>query len=65
MNELARTLRREREQQGLSQDRLAKMAGTSQSRISAIERGVESLSVDKLITIAKCLGISTYELVKF
>ena len=47
-----------RESRGLSQNRLAKMAGISQAGLSAIESTTKSPSVNTLILIARALGVS-------
>lgn len=62
------TLRDYREQMGISQKELAKMAGTSKRTIQALENGERSILNAKLITllpIAKVLGVQVEELVGF
>ena len=49
-------LRQAREQQGLSQRRLALRAGTSQDAISRIERGVEAPTLERLGQLLLALG---------
>ena len=49
-------LRDAREQQGLSQRRLALRAGTSQDAISRIERGVEAPTLERLAQLLLALG---------
>ncbi len=49
-------LREAREQQGLSQRRLALRAGTSQDAISRIERGVEAPTLERLGQLLLALG---------
>jgi transcriptional regulator with XRE-family HTH domain len=49
-------LRDAREQQGLSQRRLALRAGTSQDAISRIERGVEAPTFERLGQLLLALG---------
>lgn len=49
-------LRDAREQQGLSQRRLALRAGTSQDAISRIERGVEAPTLDRFAQLLVALG---------
>jgi transcriptional regulator with XRE-family HTH domain len=49
-------LREAREQQGLSQRRLALRAGTSQDAISRIERGVEAPTLERFAQLMLVLG---------
>jgi len=55
--DLARLLREAREQQGLSQRRLALRAGTSQDAISRIERGVEAPTLERFAQLMLVLGL--------
>jgi transcriptional regulator with XRE-family HTH domain len=55
-SEVGRVLREAREQQGLSQRRLALRAGTSQDAISRIERGVEAPTLERLAQLMLVLG---------
>jgi transcriptional regulator with XRE-family HTH domain len=54
--EIGRVLREAREQQGLSQRRLALRAGTSQDAISRIERGVEAPTLERFAQLMLVLG---------
>ena len=45
-----------RSQNNITQEELAKMAGTQKSNISRLESGSYNPSLDFLIKIAKCLG---------
>jgi transcriptional regulator with XRE-family HTH domain len=54
--EIGSVLREAREQQGLSQRRLALRAGTSQDAISRIERGVEAPTLERLAQLLLALG---------
>jgi transcriptional regulator with XRE-family HTH domain len=49
-------IREAREQQGLSQRRLALRAGTSQDAISRIERGAEAPTLERLAQLLLALG---------
>lgn len=51
-----RLLRRVRLEQGVSQERLAVRAGTSQAYISGVERGRVSVTVDRARRLLACLG---------
>jgi transcriptional regulator with XRE-family HTH domain len=54
--EVGSALREAREQQGLSQRRLALRAGTSQDAISRIERGVEAPTLARFAQLMLVLG---------
>lgn len=54
--EIGGALREVREQQGLSQRRLALRAGTSQDAISRIERGAEAPTLERLAQVLLALG---------
>lgn len=54
--EVGSALREAREQQGLSQRRLALRAGTSQDAISRIERGVEAPTLERFGQLMLVLG---------
>jgi transcriptional regulator with XRE-family HTH domain len=54
--EVGSALREAREQQGLSQRRLALRAGTSQDAISRIERGVEAPTLERFAQLMLVLG---------
>jgi transcriptional regulator with XRE-family HTH domain len=51
-----RLLRRAREEQGVSQERLAVRAGTSQAYLSAVERGRVSPRLEQAHRLLRCLG---------
>ncbi|WP_172623466.1 helix-turn-helix domain-containing protein [Arabiibacter massiliensis] len=46
---------------GLTQDKLAAMAGTSRGTLSSIERGERGYSVDVLHRIVEALGVTYVE----
>jgi transcriptional regulator with XRE-family HTH domain len=54
--EVGGVLRETREQQGLSQRRLALRAGTSQDAISRIERGVEAPTLERFEQLMLAMG---------
>jgi transcriptional regulator with XRE-family HTH domain len=56
MSEIGDVLRAAREQQGLSQRRLAHRAGTSQDAISRIERGKEMPTLERFAQLMLVLG---------
>lgn len=51
----ARTLKRMREESGLSMNRLAEAAGLSQPMIGLFERGIHSPTVETLFRLARAL----------
>ena len=53
-----------RKQAGLSQEKLAEKAELHPVYVSAVERGVKTISVDALIRITKALNIRLRELVQ-
>jgi transcriptional regulator with XRE-family HTH domain len=56
MTEVGTLIRRLREQQGVSQQALARRAGTSQAAISDIERGRVSPSLETADRLLLCVG---------
>lgn len=62
---LGETIKLRRESQGLSQDRLAKMVGSSKSHIWRIETGRVGVGLDDLVRIAEALDIQVRELLPF
>jgi transcriptional regulator with XRE-family HTH domain len=57
--ERIRTLRQNR---GLSQERLAELAGVHRTYLSSLERGERNVSLDNIYAIAQALGVSPAEL---
>ena len=55
-------LRALRMAQGMSQEKLAKLLGITQSNVSGLERGVRSLTIHQVAKLALALGASTDEL---
>ncbi|WP_418617563.1 helix-turn-helix domain-containing protein [Slackia isoflavoniconvertens] len=62
---LGAAIRRERERQGLSQRKLALMAGSNQTHIWHIEDGSVSIGLDLLCRIADSLGVKVADLIDF
>jgi len=52
-----------RDRLGITQDELASRAGIERSYMGTIERGERNPSYDKLVSIAKVLGVSIKDLV--
>ena len=55
-------IRLERTKRGISQEKLAKLAGINKNSIGAIERGVSSPSIDTIAKIADAFGLQFNEL---
>ena len=62
---LGAAIRAHREEQGLSQRKLALMVGSNQTHIWQIETGKVSVGVDLLCRIADSLGIKVGDLIDF
>lgn len=62
---LGAAIRRERERQGLSQRKLALMAGSNQTHIWHVENGAVSVGIDLLCRIADSLGVEVRQLIDF
>ena len=63
--QLGAAIRRERERQGLSQRKLALMAGSNQTHIWEIETGGVSIGIDLLCRIADSLGVQVRDIIEF
>ena len=61
---LAVNLRFYRTEAGLSQEKLAELAGLHRTYISAIERGRRNISIENIENIANALNIDAYRLLK-
>jgi len=55
---LARNLKRYRHEAGLAQERLALEAGIDRTMLSKIERQIANPSVETLLKLSNCLGVS-------
>ena len=53
-----------REQQGLSQEALAAVAGLHRTYIGGVERGERNVSLENIITLSKALKVDPAELVR-
>ncbi len=62
---LGNAIKQRRESQGLSQERLAMMVGSSKSHIWRIETGRVGVGIDDLARIADALDIEVRELLTF
>lgn len=54
---VAARIRAARKGRGISQRDLARAVGVAQSTLSRIERGKRRVSVDRLVAIARALGV--------
>ena len=54
---LGATIRRERKSRSISQQELGDLAGTGLNFVSQIERGKETVRLDKVIAILRVLGL--------
>lgn len=61
---VAARVRAAREERGLSQQSLARRAGTSRSQVAAVERGERAPTIATLEAFSEALGIELSELVK-
>lgn len=62
---LGNAIKQRRENQGISQDRLAKMIGSSKAHIWRIEKGLVGVGIDDLSRIADALGTEVRDLLPF
>ena len=60
-----KNVRKYRLKKGLSQERLAELAGLHRTYISAVERGKRSISLKNIDRIANVLGIKVSKLFEF
>jgi DNA-binding XRE family transcriptional regulator len=61
---LARNLRRRRERKGLTQDQLARLIESSQSRVAKMEAGDRTVSLDLLVRSLLAMGTTKRELAR-
>ena len=62
---LGKAIRKRRESQGLSQNTLALMIGSSKSHIWRIETARVGVGIDDLARIANALGVEVRDLIDF
>ncbi|MYM23228.1 helix-turn-helix domain-containing protein [Duganella sp. FT135W] len=63
LDRFATNLRRVRLESGLSQEKLAELAGVHRTYVSQAERRVVSISLDSIEKLAASLGVTEEELV--
>jgi DNA-binding XRE family transcriptional regulator len=61
---LARSLRSRRERKGLTQDQLARLIESSQSRVAKMEAGDRTVSLDLLVRSLLAMGTTKRELAR-
>ena len=62
---VARNIKRHRQEKGLSQDKLSRLADVSHATIIKIESGgIQSPTIDTVQKIAKALGVDVDNLIK-
>jgi transcriptional regulator with XRE-family HTH domain len=61
---LGEAIRNARRQQGISQERLALMAGVDRSYVGRVERGDNNVAVLTLMKLAHALNVSLKDLMK-
>jgi transcriptional regulator with XRE-family HTH domain len=61
---VGRNVRRVRERNGLTQEKLSEISGFSQQYISGLEQGKRNPTVVTLFELAQALGVSHMELVR-
>jgi transcriptional regulator with XRE-family HTH domain len=61
---LGRRIRELRQAKGWSQERFADQAGIHRTFAGTLERGENNVSLDSLVKVARCLGVTLSELLK-
>ena len=65
LEKLGQKLKIERVKRNLSQQKLAEMSNMSMHFLGCVERAEQSITITKLLNIAKALDIPIHELLKF
>ncbi len=60
----AANLRNLRQARGISQERLAELAGLHRTYVSSVERGARNISIDNIARLAKALDVSPEKLLE-
>jgi transcriptional regulator with XRE-family HTH domain len=61
---LARNIRRLRSARGISQERLADLAGLHRTYVGSVERSERNISIDNIARLATALGVTPSTLLK-
>ena len=61
---LARNLRSVRQTRGISQERLAELAGLHRTYVSSVERGQRNISIDNIERLARALATTAEALLR-
>ena len=64
LSRFGKTLRELRMERGLSQEKLAEMAGLDRNYVGMIERGERNPAVVNIVWLAKALGVKPSELLR-
>jgi len=65
LKQLGLNIKAERVRKGLTQENLAEIMDVSREYISTIERGLENMSMRKIVQMANRLGVEIHDLLKF
>ena len=65
LHDFGKKIRDLRVERGLSQEKLAELSGLHRTYISALERGMRSVSLKNIERLAGSLGVNVYELFIF
>ncbi|HET7921303.1 MAG TPA: helix-turn-helix transcriptional regulator [Gammaproteobacteria bacterium] len=60
----AANLRNLRQTRGISQERLAELAGLHRTYVSSVERGARNISIDNIARLARALDVSPDKLLE-
>lgn len=63
--QLGRNVKAERTRKGYSQEIFAEKLGVNREYVSRIERGIQNLSVKKIVVLANILDININDLLRF
>lgn len=59
LKEIGKRIKKQRKQQGLTQEKLAELMDVSIQMVSNLERGNKSIRIENLINLCKILNVST------
>ena len=62
---LGHTIRRERENQNITQQQLGSMIGSGHARISDIECGLVACSLEEIVRLSRALGVNPSQLLAY